>query len=53
LNYLLRLNQIESHNGFDKIKKNISVHFNYEITSKRIIELLMFEADKRAHKKLA
>lgn len=53
LNYLLRLNQIESHNGFDKIKKNISIHFNYEITPKRIIELLMFEADKRDHKKLA
>ena len=37
---------------FDEIKKNVSVHFDYEITSKRVIELLMFEADKRDNKKL-
>ena len=37
---------------FDEIKKNVSVHFDYEITSKRVIELLMFEADKKDNKKL-
>ena len=46
------LNEIESHVDFDEIKKNVSVHFDYEITSKRVIELLMFEADKRDNKKL-
>ena len=52
LNYLSKLNEIESHVDFDEIKKNVSVHFDYEITSKRVIELLMFEADKRDNKKL-
>ena len=52
LNYLSKLNEIESHVDFDKIKKNISAHFEYEISSKRVIELLMFEADKRDNKKL-
>ena len=41
-----------AHVDFDEIKKNVSVHFDYEITSKRVIELLMFEADKRDNKKL-
>ena len=35
-----------------KLKKSVLVHFDYEITSKRVIELLMFEADKRDNKKL-
>jgi len=52
LNYLSKLNEIESHVDFNEIKKNISAHFDYEITSKRVIELLMFEADKRDNKKL-
>ena len=52
LNYLLKLNEIESHVDFDEIKKNVSAHFDYEISSKRVIELLMFEADKRDNKKL-
>ena len=52
LNYLSKLNEIESHVGFIEIKKNVSVYFDYEISSKRVIELLMFEADKRDHKKL-
>tara|TARA_B100000780_G_C20687328_1_gene273414 strand:- start:19 stop:435 length:417 start_codon:yes stop_codon:yes gene_type:complete len=52
LNYLSKLNDIESHVDFNEIKKNVSVHFDYEITSKRVIELLMFEADKRDNKKL-
>ena len=52
LNYLSKLNEIESHVDFNEIKKNVSVHFDYEITSKRVIELLMFEADKRDNKKL-
>jgi len=51
LNYLSKLNEIESLVDFDEIKKNVSVHFDYEITSKRVIELLMFEADKRDNKK--
>ena len=34
-----------------KLKKNVSAYFDYEITSKRVIELLMFEADKRDNKK--
>ena len=52
LNYLLKLNEIESHVDFDEIKKNVSAHFDYEISSKRVIELLMFEADKIDNKKL-
>ena len=52
LNYLSKLNEIESHVDFDEIKKNVSAHFDYEISSKRVIELLMFEADKRDNKKL-
>ena len=52
LNYLSKLNEIESHVDFNEIKKNISAHFDYEISSKRVIELLMFEADKRDNKKL-
>jgi hypothetical protein len=48
--YLLRLNQMESRIGFNEITKNISAHFDYEITSKRVIELLIFEADKRDNK---
>ena len=35
-----------------KSKKNVSAHFDYKISSKRVIELLMFEADKRDNKKL-
>ena len=50
--YLSKLNEIESLVDFDEIKKNVSVHFDYEISSKRVIELLMFEADKRDNKKL-
>ena len=52
LNYLSKLNEIESHVDFNEIKKNISAHFDYEISSKRVIELLMFEEDKRDNKKL-
>jgi hypothetical protein len=52
LNYLFKLNEIEYHVDFNEIKKNVSAYFDYEITSKRVIELLMFEADKRDNKKL-
>ena len=52
LNYLSKLNEIESHVDFDEIKKDVSAHFEYEISSKRVIELLMFEADKKDNKKL-
>ena len=52
LNYLLRLNHIESHREFYKVKNKVSDCFTYTITPKRIIELLMFEADKRNNKKL-
>ncbi|MDC0098077.1 hypothetical protein OAI37_05520 [Flavobacteriaceae bacterium] len=52
LNFLSKLNEIESHVDFNEIKKNVSTHFDYVITSKRVIELLMFEADKRDNKKL-
>ena len=32
LNYLSKLNEIESHVDFNEIKKNISAHFDYEIS---------------------
>ena len=52
LDYLSKLNEIESHSEFYIIKNNISASFDYSVTPKRIIELLMFEADKRDNKKL-
>ena len=52
LNYLTKINEIKSNPVFENIHLKISNHFNYPITATRAIEILMFEADKRDHKKL-
>ena len=50
VDYLSRLNEIESHSDFYLINNKISASFSYSVTPKRIIELIMFEADKKNNK---
>lgn len=47
LDYLEALEEVESNSEFSQIKKEVQKHFDYHLGSKRVIELLMFEADKR------
>ena len=47
IDYLSKLNKIELHPNFYLINNKISSIFNYHMTPKRIIELIMFEADKK------